>query len=264
MPQYDAKALQVAQLVQQRTPAELTILFGSRARGDHDAHSDIDILLLLPELPPYPRRLAAEQAAHAHARAIYGHNVPVEITWDTLASFRRHRHYANSIHTHAVQDGIIMPRHTAEYRPADYEDEPAGRQYDWSHYEARIQDAADALALFQAAHELGLSEAAVGRQAQQALEHGLKALLEAHGAAYRAVHDIGELLGNVRRHDPELRNFRLAIPPEIYSNYAGRRGYLVASHSVPWLSEQDDYIAHTIADARRIIDRARTLRARCE
>ena len=43
----DAKALQVARLVQQRERPELAILFGSRARGDHnETRSDIDIMLV--------------------------------------------------------------------------------------------------------------------------------------------------------------------------------------------------------------------------
>ena len=85
---------------------------------------------------------------------------------------------------------------------------------------------------------------------------------EFHGEplSYREAHDIGELLGNVRYYCPELRDFRLAISPEIYSNYGGRRGYLIASHSVPWLSEQDDYVENTVNEARIIIGHARVLR----
>ena len=52
MKTHDAKALRVAQLVQQREQPELAILFGSRARGDHDeAQSDIDIMLVQAVAP---------------------------------------------------------------------------------------------------------------------------------------------------------------------------------------------------------------------
>lgn len=266
----DEKALQVATLVHQRENPELTILFGSRSRGDHDSQSDIDILLLSPTIPPRKHQMAAEQAADADASFAYGQEVPVQITWDTLASFRYNRRYVNSLHTNAVRDGVVMPRNPMEYSASDYEDENNEYLFDWSTYDARINEAQDALTLFEQAQAMGLNEATVGRQAQQALEYGLKALLEAiapqyqesHGETlrYREVHDIGELLGNVRHYYPELRDFRRAISPEIYSNYGGRRGYLISSHSVPWLSEQDDYVENTVNDARFIIGHARALR----
>ena len=44
---HDPRALQVARFVRQRERPQLTILFGSRARGDHDdLESDIDVMLV--------------------------------------------------------------------------------------------------------------------------------------------------------------------------------------------------------------------------
>lgn len=49
----------VTTIVRQARPRPLAvILFGSRARGDHRAHSDVDLLLVLPE-GTYTRRAAA-------------------------------------------------------------------------------------------------------------------------------------------------------------------------------------------------------------
>ena len=87
----------------------------------------------------------------------------------------------------------------------------------------------------------------------------MKALLEAHGARYRSTHDIGELLGNVRHNDPELRDFRLSIPPEIYSAYAGSEEY--ERRARPVLTRFPDYLARTQSDVQRIIDRAKQVRA---
>lgn len=264
----DKNALQVAELVRQRENPTLTILFGSRARGDHDHRSDVDILLLSPTIPSHQYQLEAEEAANTDAEAVYGEEVPVQLTWDTLESFRHNRRFVNSIHTQAVRDGVIMP---TEHEAPDSGEEFNEREYDWSNYDARIAEAGGALFLFQEAARRGLPEANMGRQAQQALEHGLKALLEALGAKrrqesgepvrYRSTHNIGELLGNVRRHDPELQDFGLSIPPEIYTNYSGRHAYLIASHSVKWLSEQEDCINRTATDVQRIISRAKEVRA---
>ena len=52
MSDYDARALRVARLVQERAQPEFAILFGSRARGDHDElTSDIDVMLVLAAEP---------------------------------------------------------------------------------------------------------------------------------------------------------------------------------------------------------------------
>ena len=52
MKDYDARALRVARVVQERAQPEFAILFGSRARGDHDElTSDIDVMLVLDAEP---------------------------------------------------------------------------------------------------------------------------------------------------------------------------------------------------------------------
>ena len=88
----------------------------------------------------------------------------------------------------------------------------------------------------------------------------MKALLEAHRAEYRFNHDIGELLGNVRRVDLSMADFRLAIEPDIYSHYAGRHAY-VRPPAPAMLTNQPDYLARTVADAEFIIARARLVRS---
>ena len=46
----DPKAIAVAQAVQEAAPDDVVIvLFGSRARGDYNRRSDIDLMVLVPE-----------------------------------------------------------------------------------------------------------------------------------------------------------------------------------------------------------------------
>ena len=47
----DPRALEVARSLHRTEQPEVTVLFGSRARGDYDGHSDIDIMLV-QENPP--------------------------------------------------------------------------------------------------------------------------------------------------------------------------------------------------------------------
>lgn len=261
MAHHDALALQVAQQVRQREQPELAILFGSRARGDHDERtSDIDIMLVTTAEPDADGKQSASRAAAAAAQAAYGRAVPVQLVWRALPTFRHNRRYANSVETGAMQEGIIMPRDPDRYNAADYEDESTAYEYNWTNYDNRMLHAELHLDMLQSAYAAGKHDLMIGQQAQNALEHGLKALLEAHGARYRNTHDIGELLGNVRRHDPAMRDFRLSIPPEIYTEYEGRGEYQEARQQ-PLLTEQPDFLRRTVADAQFIISRAQTVRA---
>ena len=259
--QYDRRALPVAQAALDASGAELVIFFGSRARGDYDAlQSDIDIMLLQAPEPDAAGKEVIAAAALAAAQEGYGHAVPVQLLWRTPETFRYNRRYVNSIETNATRDGIIMSRNPESYHPADYEDEENEYEYDWGEYDARIERAEDHLAAFRSLAELGHSDTVIGQQAQNALEHGLKALLEAHGAPYRNVHDIGELLGNVHHRDPEMQEFHLAIQPDIYTEYAGRQGYQRVRRN-PRLTNQEDFMLKTVSDAEFIIRRARAVRA---
>ena len=259
MNRYDARALQVARRVRERERPELTILFGSRARGDYDElKSDIDVMLVQAEEPTAGGAAAATRAAERDTTDIYGRDVPVELVWRTLKEFRHNRRYINSIETQAIKQGVVMPRDPSEHSPSNYEDENTGYDYDWSIYSQRLRHAELYLEHFLKEVDQNSPDLILGRDAQAALEHGLKALLEAHGVPYRRVHNIGELLGNVRRADQEMGDFALAIPPDVYSEYAGDLVY--SRRRQPELSSYPDYAELTRAAVEHIINRARDLR----
>ena len=256
----DRRALPVAQATLAAAQADLVILFGSRARGDYDPRrSDIDIMLLQDEEPDADGKETVKAIARAAARESYGAEVPTQLVWRTLAQFRQQRRYVNSVETNAIRDGIVMPRHPENYRAADYEDEEVEYAYDWSPYSERLRHAEIHLEEFAYMADQNRSDLVIGQQAQAALEHGMKALLEAHGSRYRRTHNIGELLGNIRHADPEMKDFRLAIPPEVYTEYAGGNEY--HPREQPELTSFPDYLGRTVADAQAIIDRAKQVRA---
>ena len=258
MTQPDPKALVVAQATQKVEQPDLAILFGSRARGDHDESSDIDIMLVQPLEPSKEYKDAATRRAEDTAKDLYNRDVAVDLVWRTLEEFENKRKYANSIETRAVRQGTVMPRNPENYSDHDYEDEDTEYQVDWSIYDQRLSHAEIHLTGFINNCEAGLNDILLGQQAQNVLEYGMKALLEAHDALYRNTHNIGELLGNIRHNDTDLETFRLSIPPDVYTGYEGEREY--HTRTQPRLSDFPDFQERTIADALRIIDRAKQVR----
>ena len=258
MQKRDERALQVARLVQQREQPDLVILFGSRARGDYDElKSDIDIMLVQETEPDAEHKRSAVQEANFIATETYGRLVPVELVWRTRDQFRFNRRYVNSVETSAARDGVVMPLNPEDYGAGDYEDEEKEYEYDWSNYRERIRHAETHLDEFIFMAESNRSDLVIGQQAQNALEHGMKALIAAVGGQYTNTHNIGELLGNVRHFDPEMRDFRLAIPPDVYTEYEGRAEYRERKQTE--LTEYEGYLEKTMADVARIIDRAKEL-----
>ena len=264
MKDYDARALRVARLVQERAQPEFAILFGSRARGDHDElTSDIDVMLVLAAEPGADAQQAADREAQQAAQAAYGREVPVQLTWRTVADFRHRRRYTNSVESNAMREGIVMPRNPESYQAGDYEDEETEYEYNWGDYRNRLFHAEQHLELLGVTAERGMNDLLIGQEAQRTLEHGLKALIAAHGADYPKVHNIGALIGAVREHDPGMRNFRLSIPADVYSEYAGEDAYQ-EQRIRPRLTDHADYLAQTRAAAQFIIERAKTIYAQSQ
>ena len=263
MPQADRKAMDVAQATHKAEQPEMTILFGSRARGDHGERSDIDIMLIQASEPSEELKEIAELRAEHTAREIYGRHLPVQLVWRTLEEFKERRRYTNSVETRAVKEGTIMPREPENYSARDYEDEDAEVEFDWSPYDEHIRHAESHLESFRLMAEMvPHNDIVIGQQAQNTLEFAMKALLEAHEAPYAGTHNIGHLLGNIRRLDAELQDFRLSIPPDVYTAYEGDLQY--RRRQQPRLTEFSGYLDRTASDAERIINRAKQVRSQKE
>ena len=255
----DPRALSVAQAVHERERPRATILFGSRARGDHEEYrSDIDIMLLGDAVPDNESQGPVNEWVESVVRSAYGREVPVQLVWRTLDEFRHNRRYVNSLETNAVKDGVFMSQDPNQRDSSCYEDEATECAYDWSPYDERLRHAEAHRYMFELGAENNAADLAIGQQAQNTLEHAMKALLEAHRANYRRTHNIRHLLGHIRRIDSELREYALGVSPDVYTQYAGEQVYGPPRH--PRLTDLPDYQPRTVADVQRIIDRARAVR----
>ena len=258
MPQPDLLALQVAQAVHHDQKPQITILFGSRGRGDHTKRSDIDILLIDPRPPDQGQQDAVISQAEDTARELYDQQVPVQLIWRTPQEFKHQRRYTNSLETRAVREGIMVPG-PEEYSRQEYDDEETEHEFDWNPFDNHMLHAEAHLDTFERLAEPGVVDIIIGQQAQNTLEFAMKALLEAHEAKYQGTHNIGHLLGNVRRSDPALSNFQLSIDPDVYTAYEGDQQY--RQRRVPNLTDHPNYRDATIADSQMIITRAKEVRA---
>ena len=256
----DPKALQVTRTVQNEQQPDLTILFGSRARGDqNEASSDIDIMLVQDLKPNDGEADIASAKAEAAAKSIYGRYVPVHLVWRTKKEYRYNRRYSNSAETNAARQGVLMPRDPESYSAYDFEDEETEYEYQWTTYDERLRHAEIHLLGFANHIDQGMDDLLIGQEGQRSLEFAMKALLEAHQAQYQGTHNIGHFLGAIRHNDPGMEEFGLSIPPDVYTAYDG--GHQYVRRTQPLLTSFPDYRERTTTDAQTIISRARQIRA---
>jgi predicted nucleotidyltransferase len=84
------------------------ILFGSRARGDTNDQSDVDVMIVKP--PPGKRKRWTPDAY----LALRGIGVPVDVLWYTPEDFSRWSRVSFHVVAHAVKEGrVLYERRTA-------------------------------------------------------------------------------------------------------------------------------------------------------
>ena len=255
----DPRALQLAQAIHFRERPQATILFGSRARGDYDEkRSDVDIMLVLPDKPDYERKIEALEFADEIALGIYDRRIPVQLVWFSREEFQENKRYINHVSTQALLDGVIMTATPEDFRSRYADDtEETEYEYQWSDYRNRLYHAESHLRVFQTLVDAGENDIMIAQRAHSALEHAMKAVIFGNRGTPARTHNLGHLLGSVRRIDPELRDFRLSIPPDVYSQYAGEDEY--RNNELPTLTSVENYRERTTADAERLIERAKQL-----
>ena len=85
----------------------LTILFGSRAKGNYaEGHSDVDIMLV-EDSPPEDE---ASKLAFRRAKAKLYRGQAIECNWilRTPEDFRERTRFVNSLETAAIEDGYVL------------------------------------------------------------------------------------------------------------------------------------------------------------
>ncbi len=105
----DPHAVRIARELHQSENPVLTVLFGSRARGDHaSGRSDMDILMV------QDRRVRLH--AQSLAASLYrGYMVPVNVVWMPLEEFEKRRRFINGMVARAMDHGIILSNSPTDY-----------------------------------------------------------------------------------------------------------------------------------------------------
>lgn len=191
----DPKALAIAQWLHKATNAELTYLFGSRARGDYHKYSDIDVLVITPEQHSEAWLEQVEDRARRVQHEKGEEVISVQVVNMTPQEFLRRRKLLNNLARTAAKEGIqIMASERLNYggsypeedNQLDFPDEEA--LIDWDDVANRLKDGidyADDLDTFQDTGALErLKDKTLGNTAQQALENTYKAFLAASGVDY--------------------------------------------------------------------------------
>lgn len=91
----------VKRLVEAVDPDKI-ILFGSRARGDTHAQSDVDLMIVKPSPEPLHRRCGAAYGA------LWGIGVPIDILWYTPEEIDEWSEVKYHVTTRATREGRVL------------------------------------------------------------------------------------------------------------------------------------------------------------
>ena len=221
----DARALGVAKALRDAFDVECVILFGSRARADWTDRSDIDLMIVEPEIPGLERRTDIEIIGRKLVEQAYDGFTSVDFVYLTRAEYERKSvHTLNHVARFARREGIAMPRNPDSFI-----------RDDGMNYEIDSSDEPDERALriahanmyYRAMHgmmDLGITDRVTAYNAHQTLEHAMKALISAQGHEYSHTHALDLLLGDIRANDPNL-DLRPRSNLLQLNNYAGGTRY---------------------------------------
>ena len=132
----DPKALQLARAIHEAEQPKATILFGSRARGDHsEADSDIDILMVVEETPYMNSNPEAKRRAEATALALYHRTVDIHLVCMDEHEFAGEEHYVDSTAGAALHHGILAGGDPARFTSIYNTDDPPPFQYSFHGYD---------------------------------------------------------------------------------------------------------------------------------
>lgn len=247
----DARALRVAQALRDAIDVECVILFGSRARADWTERSDIDLMIIDPDLSELKRQMGeVQRTARELARLAYQDHVDIDFVYLTRDEYERKSvHTLNHVARFARRDGAIIPRNPLDFPGNDATDDP-NRSDEPMERELRI---AHANMYYDAMHVMldsGTRNRVTVYNAHQALEHAMKALISAQGHEYLHVHELDRLLAQIRANEPNL-DLRPRSDLLQLNNYAGgtRYGPLLTP-----ISDYNDLANRVTDDLSRIYD----------
>ncbi len=224
----DARAIAVAHAIHRMADPEQTILFGSRARGDHRPDSDVDVLIIKDPQPTEDWLEELRDRARTLQKAELPEASGIDVICMTTEEFDVRRRLRNNLANCIAKQGApIMPQEDAEL-PEE--------SLDWDDVDGKINDATDAARDLTAIAEASIigtmSDKQIGRIAQNALENAYKAVLAAHGledpTSGRDGHNLRILVNRVRENVMPSPNE--PVPGEEYRYLTEFGGAALYSH----------------------------------
>ena len=195
-PNYDERAIAVAQAVRDVVQPLDIFLFGSRARGDWRDDSDIDIFTISDsDADTKEKYRLGLQAGKAKALEIYGRPVKIDLVRYSPDDFHRYRQARTHLTYAALKDGINM-----NHEPAgDGNRYPHTSTNNWPDVEQRFINYQRQVMAAEVTLEAGLGYEEVGQHFQRCLENALKGFLaymrydDGQGNTWLRTHDVGVL-----------------------------------------------------------------------
>ncbi len=201
----DYRAIEVAKTLRDLIDAECVILFGSRCRNDWRDRSDVDLMVINPEMPAPDDAYRITEEARAIAKKIYARDfMRVDLVFMTSEEYDlKSRRTINNVAALAREEGIKMTRDSdgCDDLPDDGPRDPTHENGE------RARRIADANMHYRDMHgllDLGYESGNTVFNAHQALEHGLKALISAMGQRYPYIHDLTVLVTYINTLDLRL------------------------------------------------------------
>lgn len=200
-PNHDARAITVAQAVRDVIYPIDIFLFGSRARGDWNDDSDIDIFTISEsDAGTKEKYRRALQEGKAKVLEIYGRPLKIDLVRYSPADFHRYRQARTHLTYAALKDGITM-NHEPVGQDDRYPDTPPNN---WPDVEQRFTNYQRQMMAAEITLEAGLGYEEVVQHFQRSLENALEGFLaymqydDGQGNGWLRSHNIGILQDAVR------------------------------------------------------------------
>ena len=180
---------EASRIVEAEPVIEAIVLFGSRARGEHHRHSDVDLAVI---------STAPHREVRDACRSLTEASEAVQIVPVDPAALRTYRNTANRVERAVVVDGKPLagiwhrPPHRREATDMDHHAFANGLRRFTSHAKAAVSDIAEAKALGDQGTNNGTFNAF------RAGEHAAKAVLTLYGLTPRKTHGVVRLAEQLR------------------------------------------------------------------
>ena len=113
---HDPRAVSVAQAMRDLIDAECVILFGSRSRKDWTGGSDIDIMVITPELPTQADEIRITAAAEQLLDRTYDESPIIDLVVLSCEQYRKRSGSINNVAAIASREGIKLTLNPDELR----------------------------------------------------------------------------------------------------------------------------------------------------